>query len=109
MDYKGKGEEELDLAKDDLLRVFKRYNHWSYVSPDNSVVSVSVDADSGDRPSKKMVATVGGCLPGLLARSSLAPCHKHRALSTLSHLHLMAQRLGAAGTRNISCSLRFLP
>ena len=32
MDYKKKGEEELDLNKDDLLRVFKRYNHWSYVS-----------------------------------------------------------------------------
>lgn len=32
MDYQGKGDEELDLAKDDLLRVFKRYNHWSYVS-----------------------------------------------------------------------------
>ena len=31
MDYKKKGEEELDLAKDDALRVFKRYNHWSYV------------------------------------------------------------------------------
>lgn len=33
MDYKKKGEEELDLLKDDSLRVFKRYNHWSYVSP----------------------------------------------------------------------------
>lgn len=32
MDYRKKGEEELNLAKDDLLRVFKRYNHWSYVS-----------------------------------------------------------------------------
>lgn len=32
MDYKAKGEEELDLVKDDTLRVFKRYNHWSYVS-----------------------------------------------------------------------------
>ena len=32
MDYRKKGEEELDLCKDDLLRVFKRYNHWSYVS-----------------------------------------------------------------------------
>lgn len=32
MDYRKKGEEELDLSKDDLLRVFKRYNHWSYVS-----------------------------------------------------------------------------
>lgn len=31
MDYQKKGEEELDLVKDDLLRVFKRYNHWSYV------------------------------------------------------------------------------
>ncbi len=32
MEYKKKGEEELDLAKDDSLRVFKRYNHCSYVS-----------------------------------------------------------------------------
>jgi len=32
MDYTKKGEEELDLVKDDALRVFKRYNHWSYVS-----------------------------------------------------------------------------
>ena len=31
-EYKKKGEEELDLVKDDALRVFKRYNHWSYVS-----------------------------------------------------------------------------
>lgn len=31
MNYRKKGGEELDLAKDDLLRVFKRYNHWSYV------------------------------------------------------------------------------
>ncbi|KIJ20806.1 hypothetical protein PAXINDRAFT_165647 [Paxillus involutus ATCC 200175] len=39
MDYKKKGEEELDLAKDDALRVFKRYNHWSY----------AVKEDGGDR------------------------------------------------------------
>jgi bZIP factor len=32
MSYQKKGDEELDLVKDDLLRVFKRYNHWSYVS-----------------------------------------------------------------------------
>lgn len=32
MDYKKKGDEELDLVKDDALRVFKKYNHWSYVS-----------------------------------------------------------------------------
>ena len=31
MDYKKKGDEELDLAKDDALRVVKRYNHWAYV------------------------------------------------------------------------------
>ncbi|KAL1745863.1 hypothetical protein HDZ31DRAFT_73265 [Schizophyllum fasciatum] len=39
MDYAKKGEEELDLAKDDALRVFKRYNHWSY----------AVKEDTGDR------------------------------------------------------------
>ncbi|THH13454.1 hypothetical protein EW146_g6769 [Bondarzewia mesenterica] len=39
MDYKKKGDEELDLMKDDSLRVFKRYNHWSY----------AVKEDGGDR------------------------------------------------------------
>ncbi|KAI0788857.1 hypothetical protein C8Q75DRAFT_192738 [Abortiporus biennis] len=39
MDYKKKGEEELDLVKDDSLRVFKRYNHWSY----------AVKEETGDR------------------------------------------------------------
>ncbi|RDB23537.1 Protein STE50 [Hypsizygus marmoreus] len=39
MDYKKKGDEELDLAKDDALRVFKRYNHWSY----------AVKEEGGDR------------------------------------------------------------
>ncbi|KAI0675512.1 hypothetical protein C8Q78DRAFT_963716 [Trametes maxima] len=39
MDYKKKGEEELDLQKDDFLRVFKRYNHWSY----------AVKEETGDR------------------------------------------------------------
>ncbi|KAF8661324.1 hypothetical protein AX16_001420 [Volvariella volvacea WC 439] len=39
MDYKGKGEEELDLVKDDALRVFKKYNHWSY----------AVKEDGGER------------------------------------------------------------
>ncbi|TRM60727.1 hypothetical protein BD626DRAFT_549464 [Schizophyllum amplum] len=39
MDYAKKGDEELDLAKDDALRVFKRYNHWSY----------AVKEESGDR------------------------------------------------------------
>ena len=31
MDYKKKGDEELDLVKDDSLRVFKTFHHWSYV------------------------------------------------------------------------------
>jgi len=39
MDYKKKGDEELDLSKDDTLRVFKRYNHWSY----------AVKEEGGDR------------------------------------------------------------
>jgi len=39
MDYKKKGDEELDLVKDDSLRVFKRYNHWSY----------AVKEEGGDR------------------------------------------------------------
>jgi hypothetical protein len=37
MDYKKKGDEELNLVKDDLLRVFKRYNHWSYVRCSSSL------------------------------------------------------------------------
>ncbi|PCH44267.1 hypothetical protein WOLCODRAFT_77286 [Wolfiporia cocos MD-104 SS10] len=39
MDYQKKGDEELTLAKDDYLRVFKRYNHWSY----------AVKEETGDR------------------------------------------------------------
>ncbi|KAJ7719637.1 hypothetical protein DFH07DRAFT_761053 [Mycena maculata] len=31
MDYQKKGEEELDLVRDDVLHVFKRFNHWAYV------------------------------------------------------------------------------
>ncbi|EKM81807.1 hypothetical protein AGABI1DRAFT_70274 [Agaricus bisporus var. burnettii JB137-S8] len=30
MDYRKKGDEELDLVEGEQLRVFKRYNHWSY-------------------------------------------------------------------------------
>lgn len=57
MDYRKKGDEELDLNKDDLLRVFKRYNHWSYVSFSNMqscrtmflLLSQAVKEDGGDR------------------------------------------------------------
>jgi len=31
MDYEKKGDDELDLFKDDVLGVFKRYKHWSCV------------------------------------------------------------------------------
>lgn len=31
MDYSPRGSDEINLKKDDKLRVFKRYNHWSYV------------------------------------------------------------------------------
>lgn len=36
MPYEDKGDHELSLARGDVLRVFKRYNHWSYVSHPNS-------------------------------------------------------------------------
>ncbi|TFK74933.1 hypothetical protein BDN72DRAFT_600023 [Pluteus cervinus] len=69
MDYKKKGEEELDLAKDDALRVFKKYNHWSY----------AVKEDGGDRgwvPSWFIgkVATPGA-VPA--TPSTSAPNHLH--------------------------------
>jgi bZIP factor len=57
MDYKKKGDEELDLVKDDSLRVFKRYNHWSYVCVPFPLaawsliphVSQAVKEEGGDR------------------------------------------------------------
>ena len=43
MDYRKKGgEEELDVVKEDALRVFKRYNHWSYVCPTPSLLCSSM-------------------------------------------------------------------
>jgi hypothetical protein len=39
MEYQGKDGDELDLVKDEPLRVFKRYNHWSY----------AVKEETGDR------------------------------------------------------------
>ena len=32
MNYASNADHELDLVRGDVLRVFKRYNHWSYVS-----------------------------------------------------------------------------
>jgi len=65
MDYKKKGDEELDLFKDDVLRVFKRYNHWSY----------AVKEDGGDRgwvPSwyiGKMSSSAAPATPNLAAQA----------------------------------------
>lgn len=58
MDYKKKGDEELDLIKDDALRVFKRYNHWSYVGSQYYLRDYFTDV--GARLSKRMVAIVDG-------------------------------------------------
>jgi hypothetical protein len=33
MNYQVRGDHELELVKNETLRVFKRYNHWSYVCP----------------------------------------------------------------------------
>jgi bZIP factor len=63
MDYRRKGEEELDLVKDDALRVFKRYNHWSYVRRiliPNSILSI----DDLCRRSRRSVGTGAGFHPG---------------------------------------------
>lgn len=66
MDYKKKGEEELDLIKDDQLRVFKRYNHWSYVRHPFSVYLYTLrvvrrhDAHPVFRPSRKTVESGAG-------------------------------------------------
>jgi protein STE50 len=31
MDYKPRGVDELELRKDDRVKIYKRYNHWSYL------------------------------------------------------------------------------
>ena len=70
MEYRKKGEEELDLQKDDALRVFKRYNHWSYVSEERAnlytiltALPQAVKEDTGDR----------GWVPVRLYPNSLSP------------------------------------
>lgn len=60
MDYTKKGEEELTLAKDDSLRVFKRYNHWSYVSGPTDSSGSCVPDQVCHRLSKRRLATVVG-------------------------------------------------
>jgi protein STE50 len=67
MDYRRKGEEELDLVKDDALRVFKRYNHWSYVSVVLSLSDI-FGTDKLCRPSRRSAVTEAGFPPGLSER-----------------------------------------
>ncbi|KAG6850782.1 hypothetical protein H0H93_008820 [Arthromyces matolae] len=69
MDYTKKGDEELDLVKDDALRVFKRYNHWSYAVKENG-------GDRGWVPSW-FIGKVGqpGAVPP--TPNSGAPSHLH--------------------------------
>jgi hypothetical protein len=62
MDYKKKGDEELNLVKDDALRVFKRYNHWSYVGSSRLQLLVRYPLVVLLRQSKKMAETEDGCL-----------------------------------------------
>jgi hypothetical protein len=54
MDYKKKGDEEMNLFKDDVLRGFKRHHHWTYVwvFPPGALViclSFSVGCEGGRR------------------------------------------------------------
>lgn len=36
MDYSPRGSDEVTMKKEDRLRVFKRYNYWSYVIKESS-------------------------------------------------------------------------
>lgn len=83
MDYKKKGEEELDLNKDDALRVFKRYNHWSYVRCHflflgSAFVFQTLDNCSFRRRSKKTAVIVAGCPRGSSAKSPQLPHLPHQ-------------------------------
>ncbi|KAJ7775756.1 hypothetical protein DFH07DRAFT_89697 [Mycena maculata] len=63
MDYKKKGEEELDLVKDDA---FKRYNHWTYVVKE-------IDGDRGWVPSWFIGKTGAANVDQVVLASSFPP------------------------------------
>ncbi|KAH9975926.1 hypothetical protein BGW80DRAFT_1295364 [Lactifluus volemus] len=65
-----KGDEELDLFKDDVLRVFKRYNHWSY----------AVKEDGGNR------GWVPSWYIGKVSSSSTAPATPNVALASMNNI-----------------------
>lgn len=80
MDYKKKGEEELDLVKDDALRVFKRYNHWSYAVKETggdrgwvpSWFIGKVQTPSNPPSSAQLPAPANGAVPNLQTSSDEA-------------------------------------
>lgn len=89
MGYGDKGEHELNLVRGDVLRVFKRYNHWSYVSRLRRVSRLLIPTltycCSIDRPSKKRQASAVGYLRGSSGSTRLA---LQQACQHSSHLHL---------------------
>jgi len=94
MDYRKKGgEEELDVVKDDALRVFKRYNHWSYVCLTSPPLCYSTLIRC-IRRSKKQTVNEAGCPAGSSGKSAGRTLHQtyhHKHLEL--HLHTPIYRL----------------
>src|SRR5258706_6843644 len=94
MGYRKKGgEEELDVVKEDALRVFKRYNHWSYVCPTPSLLCSSILIGMSIRRLRKQTASEAGCPAGLLGKSADRALHQatHRKRLEL-HTHTPTYR-----------------
>ncbi|KAG6826560.1 hypothetical protein H0H92_015314 [Tricholoma furcatifolium] len=91
MDYTKKGDEELDLVKDDALRVFKRYNHWSYAVKENG-------GDRGWVPSW-FIGKVGqpGNLPP--TPNSSIPAHLHSSSDDAPQVSPMSSAFPPTQTR----------
>ncbi|QRV88982.1 VTS1 RNA-binding family SAM domain protein [Ceratobasidium sp. AG-Ba] len=71
--YHVKGDEELELMKDEFVRVFKRYNHWSYAVKESNgergwVPSWFIGKVSSAPPATPNTAMVGssGMGPGMM-------------------------------------------
>jgi hypothetical protein len=71
IEYRAKTDDEIDLAIDDQLRVFKRYNYWSYVS--RFATCYGGDFLIKVRLSKRTVANAAGHHRGSLAKPPAAP------------------------------------
>lgn len=72
MDWLPQGDHELDLVKDDVLRVFKRYNHWSYVRRNTPAIPCTLDVVG----LRVLFPFISGCEGGWDAR--LGPELAHR-------------------------------